>query len=215
MKLKLKLKLKLVTQFFLIFSILILIPLIILFGYTYTKMSSMIRENILASTEQAFNQSTSFISYKIGRLYNTSNSLVIDNNLTSILLKDPDNYPLPNQIQDMEILRTYAYSYQHNIDISDIEIYLNDDFIYSNDKKNIYPISALDNSKWLATIKDRNMRYFWTPYSYISSNDTNFVALGKSIINPGDYTDIIGYLFIKFNKSDLEDILNKINSNPY
>lgn len=214
MKLKLKLKLKLVTQFFLIFSILILIPLIILFGYTYTKMSSMIRENILASTEQAFNQSTSFISYKIGRLYNTSNSLVIDNNLTSILLKDPDNYPLPNQIQDMEILRTYAYSYQHNIDISDIEIYLNDDFIYSNDKKNIYPISALDNSKWLATIKDRNMRYFWTPYSYISSNDTNFVALGKSIINPGDYTDIIGYLFIKFNKSDLEDILNKINSNP-
>ena len=65
MKLKLKLKLKLVTQFFLIFSILILIPLIILFGYTYTKMSSMIRENILASTEQAFNQSTSFISIKL------------------------------------------------------------------------------------------------------------------------------------------------------
>ena len=96
-------------------------------------MSSMIRENIFASTDQAFTQSCSFISYKIDRLYDTANSLIIDNNITSILIKNPKDYSVPSQIEDLQLLRSYIYSYQHNIDISDIEIYLNDDFIYSNE----------------------------------------------------------------------------------
>ncbi|ETJ29264.1 hypothetical protein Q604_UNBC16190G0001, partial [human gut metagenome] len=48
LQVKFRRKLKLVDQFFLTFSILIIIPLIILFGYTYTKMSYMIRENTIA-----------------------------------------------------------------------------------------------------------------------------------------------------------------------
>ena len=176
-------------------------------------MSSMIRENIFASTDQAFTQSCSFISYKIDRLYDTANSLIIDNNITSILIKNPKDYSVPSQIEDLQLLRSYIYSYQHNIDISDIEIYLNDDFIYSNEKDNIYPLSNLDNSKWLSIKNDLNVRYFWAPYSYISNKNEDSVVLGKCIVNPKDFNDIIGYLFIKFNTSDLTDIISKINSN--
>ena len=210
---KYKVKLKLVDQFFLTFSILIMIPLVILFGYTYTKMSSMIRDNTLTSTDQAFNQSCSFLSYKINRLYDTANSLIIDNNITSILLKNPKDYSIPSQIEDLQLLRSYIYSYQDNIDISDIEIYLNDDFIYSNEKENIYPLSSLDNSKWLSVLKDLNVRYYWAPYSYISDKNEDSIVLGKCIVDPKDYTDKIGYLFIKFDTADLTQIINKINSN--
>ena len=210
---KFRRKLKLVDQFFLTFSILIIIPLIILFGYTYTKMSYMIRENTIASTNVAFNQSCSFISYKIDRLYDTANSLIIDNNITSILINNPKDYSIPNQIEDLQLLRSYIYSYQHNIDISDIEIYLNDDFIYSNEKVNIFPLSSLANSKWLSITKDLNVRYFWAPYSYISDKNEDSVVLGKCIVNPKDYTNPIGYLFIKFNTTDLTDIITKTNSN--
>ena len=175
---KFRRKLKLVDQFFLTFSILIIIPLIILFGYTYTKMSFMIRENTIASTNVAFNQSCSFISYKIDRLYDTANSLIIDNNITSILINNPKDYSIPNQIEDLQLLRSYIYSYQHNIDISDIEIYLNDDFIYSNEKVNIFPLSSLANSKWLSITKYLNVRYFWAPYSYISDKNEDSVVLG-------------------------------------
>ena len=210
---KFRRKLKLVDQFFLTFSILIIIPLIILFGYTYTKMSYMIRENTIASTNVAFNQSCSFISYKIDRLYDTANSLIIDNNITSILINNPKDYSIPNQIEDLQLLRSYIYSYQHNIDISDIEIYLNDDFIYSNEKVNIFPLSSLANSKWLSITKDLNVRYFWAPYSYISNKNEDSVVLGKCIVNPKDYTNPIGYLFIKFNTTDLTDIITKTNSN--
>ena len=65
-------KSKLINQFLFMYSILIIIPLTILFTYTYTKMSTMIEENITASTEQAFDQSYSFITYKLDRIFNSS-----------------------------------------------------------------------------------------------------------------------------------------------
>lgn len=211
---KFKIRLKLLHQFLLIFSILIVIPLSILFSYTYTKMSSMIRENILNSTEQAFNQSCTFISYKLDRLYDTINSLVLDENITSILQNDAKNYTLPNQIHDLETLRSYALSYQNNIDISDVKFYVNDDFMYSHDRKNIFPISNLDNSAWLESCKKNNSRYYWAPSSYIANNNKNSIVLGKTILHPDDYNNILGYLFLEFSRDDLDKIIGKINSSP-
>ena len=131
-------KSKLINQFLFMYSILIIIPLTILFTYTYTKMSTMIEDNIITSTEQAFDQSCSFITYKLYRIFNTSNSLVIDNNLTSILRKDPKNYPINEQVSDLYNLRSTLSSYQNNIDIFNIHVYINKDFIYSNENENIY-----------------------------------------------------------------------------
>lgn len=207
-----KKNLKLRDKFFLIFCLLVIIPLICVFIYSYARIESMIKRNIFNSTEQAFNQSCSFISYKLDRLYDTMNSLVIDENLTSILLKDPHKTSLPEQIEDLQTIRGYISSYQNNIDISNIELYVKDDFMYSDDKKNIYPMSSLENSKWMSSIKSNNISYFWAPYNYVHENEDNYIALGKSIINPDDYNDIIGYLFIKFNEHDLEEIIKKINS---
>jgi two-component system, sensor histidine kinase YesM len=205
-------KSKLLNQFLFMYSILIIIPLTMLFTYTYTKMSTMIEENIITSTEQAFDQSYSFITYKLFRIFNSSNALVIDNNLTSILRKDPINYSINEQVADLYNLRTTLSSYQNNIDIYNINIYVNNKFIYSNENQNIFPMKRLEGSKWLDKIKKEHNRFFWCPPSYLNSNLSNFLSLGKTIISPDDFSEDIGYLIINFKKSDLEDILKKINS---
>lgn len=205
-------KSKLINQFLFMYSILIIIPLTILFTYTYTKMSTMIEENITASTEQAFDQSYSFITYKLDRIFNSSNALVIDNNLTSILRKDPNNYPINEQVGDLFNLRDTLSSYQNNVDIHNINVYVNDKFIYSNESRNIFSMKRLEGSKWLDKIKKEHNRFFWCPPSYLNSNQTEFLSLGKTVINPDDFSDSIGYIVINFKKSDLEDILKKINS---
>lgn len=205
-------KSKLINQFLFMYSILIIIPLTILFTYTYTKMSTMIEQNITASTEQAFDQSYSFITYKLYRIFNTSNALVIDNNLTSILRKDPSNYPINEQVGDLFNLRTTLSSYQNNIDINNINIYVNDKFIYSNENRNIFSMKKLEGTKWLDKIKNEHNRFFWCPPSYLVPSQAEFLSLGKTIINPDDFSDSIGYIVINFKKSDLEDILKKMNS---
>lgn len=205
-------KSKLINQFLFIYSLLIIIPLTILFSYTYTKMSTMIENNIIASTEQAFDQSFSFINYKLYRIFNTSNSLVLDNNLTSILRKDEEDYMLNDQISDLYTLRTILSPYQNNIDIFNINIYVNKNFIYSNEHETIYPMNELENSKWLNTINSDNSRFFWCPSSYLTSDSSDTLSLGKTIINPDDLSEDIGYLIINFKRKDLEDIISKINS---
>jgi len=205
-------KSKLLNQFLFMYSILIIIPLTMLFTYTYTKMSTMIEENIITSTEQAFDQSYSFITYKLYRIFNSSNALVIDNNLTSILRKDPNTSPINEQVGDLYKLRTTLSSYQNNIDIYNINLYVNSKFIYSNENQNIFPMKRLEGSKWLDKIKKEHNRFFWCPPSYLNSNLSNFLSLGKTIISPDDFSEDIGYLIINFKKSDLEDILKKINS---
>ena len=203
---------KLINQFLFMYSILIIIPLIILFSYTYTKMSTMIEDNIVTSTEKAFDQSYSFITYKLYRIFNTSNSLIMDNNLTSILRKNPKNYPINEQVSDLYTLRSTLSSYQNNIDILNIHVYVNKDFIYSNENENIYSMNKLENSKWLNTIKSDHSRFFWCPSSYLKPDSPDLLCLGKTIVNPDNFSENIGYLIINFKKKDLEDIIGKINS---
>lgn len=209
---KIKLKLKLMDQFLIIYSILIIIPLSILFGYTYSKMSKLIKENILTSTEQAFNQSLSFISYKMDRIYSTADAISVDDKLTNLLVKDYSNYDIHEEIKDLSSLRSYLYSYQNNIDISTIELYVNDSILASNDMVNIFPLSRLNNSRWLNIVNDKNERYLCCPHSYISQSNKNYICLGKKIVDPNDYSNFIACLFINFSKSDLEEIIKHINS---
>ena len=140
-KLKIFPKLKLLQKFLFSYFLLIMIPLIILFTYTYTKMSKIIENNITNSTEQAFEQSHSFLSYKLYRIFDISNALVIDNNITSILRKDPKSYPLSDQINDMTYLRQYLSSYENTIDVYNISLYVNDKFIYSGENVNFHSMA--------------------------------------------------------------------------
>ncbi|BCZ45135.1 histidine kinase [Clostridium gelidum] len=203
---------KLINQFLFMYSILIIIPLTILFTYTYTKMSTMIEDNIILSTEQAFDQSCSYITYKLSRIYSTSNSIVLDDNFTSILRKNPKNYPIYDQVSDLYKLRSNLSYNQNNVDIFTIDLYVNKDFIYSNENVNIYSMNQLENSKWLNKINSDNSRFFWCPSSYLRSDSPDLLCLGKTIVNPDNYSENIGYVILNFKKHDLENIIGKINS---
>jgi len=208
-------KLKLMHKFLITYLLLIMVPLTILFTYTYSKMSQMIENNVTQSTQQAFEQTHSFLSYRLFRIFDISNILSIDKNITSILLKDPSSYSLVDQIKDQTFLRSTLSSYENNVDVANVSLYLNDKFIYSGENVNLYSIKQADNSKWLSMIKDYNSRYVWCPSPYLEDTykpSNKLLALTKSIKNPDNLSEDIGYLRINFDKSTVEDIINKINS---
>lgn len=206
-------KLSLIQKFILTYCILILVPLGILFAYTYTKMSKISYDNILNLSEQSFLQSKDFIDYKLFRIFDISNSIVIDNQLVDILMKDPDSYLLNEQISDLYKLRDFASSYEHNNNINNVSIYVNDNFIYSNDKENIFKISDLKDTKYLNYIDKNNIRFLWFNKSTYDSSDSNkYLSLLKSIKNPSDFADDIGYLILNFEKEEINNIVNRINS---
>ena len=106
--------LNLIQKFLLTYCILILVPLTTLFGYTYTKMSQIIESNILESTKQAFDQSIDFLTYKIYRIFDISNSLAIDENIPVYKSERITYYPA--QIP-FEFSRSYLHYKIYSIEI--------------------------------------------------------------------------------------------------
>ena len=210
--------LNLIKKFLLTYCILILVPLTTLFGYTYTKMSQIIESNILNSTEQAFDQSIDFLTYKFYRIFDISNSLAIDENIVNILRNDSNNYPLSSQIEHLSYLRLFLSSYEDDSDVSNLSLYVDDNFIYSNDNKNIFRMSSLNNSKAINIINTTNSRFVWGPSSYFNNDNfdssSEYLSLFKTIKSPENFSKDIGYLRVNFKKSLIEDIINKINSVP-
>lgn len=214
-KVKLK-KLTLIQKFILSYSFLILVPLIILFSYTYNKMSRLSYENILTLTDQSFEQSKNFLNYKISRIFDISNSIVVDGGLSTILMKDPNNYPLNEQINDLYSLRNFSSLYEYNKDISNVQIYVNDKYTYLTDNVNIFEISSIKDSKSLIHLISTGVRFLWYPQFTYNPQDTtyykNYLSLLKSIKNPDNYSQDIGYLILNFEESSIKDIISKINS---
>lgn len=208
--------LNLIQKFLLTYCILILVPLTTLFGYTYTKMSQIIESNILESTKQAFDQSIDFLTYKIYRIFDISNSLAIDENITDILRNDPNSYLLSNQIGDLAYLRLFLSAYENDSDVSNISLYVNNDFIYSNDNNHIFSMDSLNNSKAINIINSTNSRFVWGPSNYFNNynESSDYLSLFKTVKSPDNFSEDIGYLRLNFNKTLIEDIINKINSLP-
>ena len=210
-------KLNLIQKFLLTYCILILVPLTALFGYSYAKMSNIIESNLLNSTEKAFEQSVDFITYKLYRIFDISNTLAIDENIVTILRNDPDNYLLSDQISHLSYLRLFLSSYEDESEVSNVSLYVNDNFIYKNDNKNIFSMNILDGTKAINSINSTNARFIWGPSSYFTTYNplpSDTLSLFKTIKRPDNFAENIGYLKLTFKKSLISDIINKINSVP-
>lgn len=207
--------LKLKQKFLLSYFMLIILPLLILSGLTYKKVSKLIENYITFSTSQAIAQTHSFLSYKLYRIANVSDIIRVDKNISSILKKDPKNYNIYEQIKDMTYLRQYLASFQDNNDIYRVRLYVNDNFIYSNDNINIFQINQAQTSKWYSMLMHNKTKYIWAPSYYLNNtnlNEPKLLSVSAAVRNPENYSEYIGFLRVDFKKQIIEDIIKKANS---
>ena len=212
MKLPLLHNMKLFQKFVLTYCILLIIPILIISSYAYAKLSNIITDNFLNSASESFEQSLDYMNYTVYKIFDTSNTIVVNNTVTDILTHDAEEYPLTEQIYDFSKLQSYLCSFENNLDIKKINLYINDGFIYSSENVNFFKASSLEKTKAEDCILRTNARFIWGPMWYLNEstvNDTLFLL--KSIKNPDDLSEDIGFLRIDFRKSIIQDIIDKIN----
>ena len=212
MKLPLLHNMKLFQKFVLTYCILLIIPILIISSYAYAKLSNIITDNFLNSASESFEQSLDYMNYTVYKIFDTSNTIVVNSTVTDILTHDAEEYPLTEQIYDFSNLQSYLCSFENNLDIKRINLYINDGLIYSSENVSFFKASSLKNTKVEDCILRTNARFIWGPMWYLNEstvNDTLFLL--KSIKNPDDLSEDIGFLRIDFRKSIIQDIIDKIN----
>ena len=212
MKLPLLHNMKLFKKFVLTYCILLIIPVLIISSYAYANLSNIITDNFLNSASESFEQSLDYMNYTVYKIFDTSNTIVVNNTVTDILTRDVESYALTDQIYDFSNLQSYLCSFENNLDIKKINLYINDKFIYSSENVNFFKASSLEKTKAEDCIVSTNARFIWGPMWYLNENTVNdTLFLLKSIKDPNDLSKDIGFLRINFRKSIIQDILDKIS----
>jgi two-component system sensor histidine kinase YesM len=94
----------------------IFLPLVIFNQFTFRVVNDIVERQIIFSANQAFQQTSDFLAYKLHKIISVSDSIAINSMVSNILEKDLDSYPLPDQYADLHTLRMYLNSFHDESD---------------------------------------------------------------------------------------------------
>ena len=209
-----KLKRKLLLSYF----ILKIIPLAVFSCLTYGRSSEIIRKYISYSALQSFNQTHSFLSYRLYKIIEASDIIATDKNLNEILQKDISNYEKVDQVQDMWDILMYLTSFQNKYDILKVRLYIKNGLLYSRENGNIFCIDDIESSVWYEKLKTKRGKVLCCPYSYVLEQDTKdrdnnleILSIARTIKNQNRYEDVIALLRIDIDKRIIDNIIRSTN----
>ncbi|WP_052339439.1 sensor histidine kinase [Gorillibacterium massiliense] len=207
-----KLKHKLV----LLNSLLIVISLGTLSYIAYKQSSKSLNSEVLFSTKQVLNQTESFLSYKIGKIEDVSDAIVLDNNLNEMLNRPASKYELSEQLGDFRNFYINLTTFQKNDDIYRIRVYIPDELAYSNEGVNFFPYSQFTSSKEYTALSQYLGKIMWvTDRDAITSMihpDLPTVHAIRFIRNLSSFDSRLGMLDIDVRQDVLSSIVKRANT---
>ena len=113
-----------------------------------TFTASSLRKRNTFSLQQNFNQAVSYLSYKLDGISSTSDMLIYNISLNSMLNQTASTYSSSQQLNDSKEILHLLKNIQENDDITQARIYVPDNLSYSDNGVNICPLSQAESSLW-------------------------------------------------------------------
>lgn len=215
---------KLITKLLLSYLLLIIIPLGLMAFFSYKVISQALTDKTTYSARQSFEQSYSYLSYKLYNIFNQSRQVAGNLQVRSIISKTPAEY-IDNQlvlIKDTKTLTAYLQEKENFENITRVRLYINDGLSLSANRLNIFSIKDMENAVWHRKLLASNNSSIWIPSTYLNGDETNLTAtdllpeetlsLAMKVVHPFDYTTSVGYTRCDFSKPAIESILSNANS---
>lgn len=210
--------LRLKTKLMLSYFILIIVPLGLLTFFSYNQVAKYIEMQVRYSAEQVFEQTNSFLAYKIEKIINVVDIISLDKNLHEILTKPMDAYTIPDQIRDTDTLTRYLKSYQKNSDVYSVKLYVDNDLLYTSEGVNLFNTAGSRDSKWFRHLVSNNGEITFSTAAEAGGDDPGAVrtiAVLKGVKDFNDFSKNIGVLRLDILESNIRDIIRKANTTKY
>ena len=213
---RLLLKLRLKQKLMLSYLLLILFPILYLQLHASGKVAGIIQEMVGFSMDQSFDQTHSFLSYKLKRIIDASDLIALSEEpMTRVLTRDPDDYSLYEQLQDGNKLSDFLSSFRDSSDISGVRLYMPNTLLFSNEGSTMYRLNDVRNSAWFKELETANVKLMWfagLDDSTASEGGAPAISLVRLIRNPDRYNETIGLLRLDIEERILKDIVSRANS---
>lgn len=209
-----KLKHKLLISYML----LIILPFGIFAVMSNLKVYQAIETFVSYSAERSFEQSGFFLSYKIDKIINTIDVLLVDKKINATLDQNPEKLDIPTQMLDMQDLSHYLRSFQNQDEVFNVKLYVKDAFIFSSEKVNFLSFDDAKKSDWYENVTKNHKKVIWvkTTEEDTTSNrgvlERNRISAISAILDKSNYLNFLGFVRIDVLEENLHDILKKASS---
>lgn len=184
---------------------LIVVTMMFFFAFLGVGINNYIRKNSKYSSEQTFAQSYNFINEKINVISNTSFHISYSDRLNEILDTPRDNYPVYDQVSDLNYIKNLIAPLRGRNDISNLFLYVSGGTLYSSEGDYVCNLDDLKETNWYKSIDLQNAPQFVTYTPSPSGEDD--ISLVSFIHSTNNYSEISGAVQIDIKKEVVTQIL--------
>lgn len=181
---------------------------------TYKKSSEIIEKQTIDSTKQSFEQASNFISYKLNNVKDVSSMLFMNKEIQNILSKNPESYPLKDQIDDFNKLTDILLSMQNSREIYNIRLYVSNDYIYSKSGNKILSEKEISGEEWYVIALNNNGSISWrSTYEYDFKDvreKQNLISIVRTINSEGFHGKHLGVISIDILEKSIYEIVKQV-----
>lgn len=201
---------KIVLSYF--FFVFLLVGILAVSIYTFTS-ASIIRQNTF-SLAQSFHQANSYLTYKLNGISSSSDMLIYNVTLNSILSKASSRYSSMNQMADSKTILSLLKNMEENEDIKRARIYVPDSISYSDNNVNICSFSQARSADWWGPLFEKKGIHLFVGNDMLEDTpylNQNRIALIRAMYSQEDYSRLAFILRLDIPLSTIEEILNSAN----
>jgi two-component system, sensor histidine kinase YesM len=192
------------------YAALIVFPLGLFQLIASERISDNMLDQVTYSAKQGFELTYSFLSYRLQRVEETSDTIVVTPSLSAAIRK-AETEDTSLQLETYEELKQMLRSFEDDIDVDRVILYTPDEFIFANEKENFLPMSQSEGASCIKRLKDERTKLLWCTSEDIdgAASDGAHLHVVRNLLDAGNYSEIIGRIQIDVKKSELQSILGK------
>ncbi len=198
-------KFSLKYKFLLLYTTLVLIPVIILSAMLAWTSVQYLQDMVSYTAKSSFQQTAQLLEYYISNVSDLTNSVLGVEEFHKIVEKDNTKATLKEQIEDMLTIRNLLNNCCSRAEIIDAYLYLDNEAIYIGENAQVRHISDIENENWYQYIENIYPRR--AVISYLGHDGS--ICYARAIRNSRDYKKTVGVLLFYMNPALLTSYLGE------
>ena len=198
------------TKLILIFVVLLLLPSCVFTVYASGRIKVVVREQTFSAARKTFEETVSAIQTRVEKVTAVLELLVYDNQLYNIASTQARNYPYALQWEDQRALSASFHQLKMLSEVSGIRLYVQNDYLYSNENQHIFPMRSILNTSWCQSLMGSSSHLWFTPldFSNADSVEEDVFSCMRLLYNPDALLSPLAILRIDIDAASLDKAIS-------
>jgi two-component system sensor histidine kinase YesM len=204
-----KLRHKLLFTYF----VLTIIPLGFFQLLASNKTSFLLERHVHYSAQQGFEQTQSFLDYKLDKISETTDVIVVNPMILEVMENQAKRTTFNQQLEDYNTLKPFIRALQ-NTDVPRIILSIPNTFRYAAEGENFIPLRSDQETDCIKRLENENQTYLWcSPLELKGAEDVSddHLYLVRKIRNSNAYRQMIARVKLEIKKETILSILEGAN----